>query len=197
VNLKDYYKILGVDHAESLEGIHTAYRRLAKQCHPNLAGVHSKEKFQGIQEEYEVLSDPDKRKDYDAAICFICSFGAADVSSYEVIGTKGHLQLNPAFEYVGSLEQRLTLNGHTRTKRFPAGDQFAAELIYFSDCIHRNRDPEPFGIEGLIDVHIIQALYRSWTQRKPVKLNLPAKSSWPTNNKRFIGRPFASRNLFT
>jgi predicted dehydrogenase len=120
--------------------------------------------------------------------CFVCSFGAADVSSYEVLGTKGHLQLNPAFEYVGSLEQRLTLNGHTRTQRFPAGDQFAAELIYFSDCIHRNRDPEPSGIEGLIDVHIIQALYRSSTQRKPVKLNLPAKSSWPTKQQA-IHRP--------
>ena len=68
VRLNDYYKMLGVDQAESLEGIHTAYRRLAKQCHPDLAGVHSKEKFQGIQEAYEVLSDPDKRKDYDAAI---------------------------------------------------------------------------------------------------------------------------------
>jgi DnaJ-class molecular chaperone len=64
----NYYNILGVDQAESLEGIHTAYRRLAKQCHPDLAGVHSKEKFQGIQEAYEVLSDPDKRKDYDAVI---------------------------------------------------------------------------------------------------------------------------------
>jgi DnaJ-class molecular chaperone len=68
VSLSDYYKILGVDRAENLEGIHTAYRRLAKQCHPDLAGVQSKEKFQGIQEAYEVLSDPDKRKHYDASI---------------------------------------------------------------------------------------------------------------------------------
>ena len=119
---------------------------------------------------------------------FICSFGAADVSSYDLIGTKGHLQLDPAYEYVGPLTQRLTLNGQTRTKRFPAGDQFAAELIYFSDCIRRDRDPEPSGVEGLIDVHIIQALYRSSTERKPVKLNLPAKSSWPAK-KQVIHRP--------
>ena len=64
----DYYKILGVDRTEDGEGIHTAYRRLAKQCHPDLAGVQSKEKFQGIQQAYEVLSDPDKRKHYDASI---------------------------------------------------------------------------------------------------------------------------------
>jgi curved DNA-binding protein CbpA len=64
----DYYDVLGVDRAESPQGIHTAYRRLAKQCHPDLVGGHSKEKFQGIQEAYEVLSDPDKRKNYDASI---------------------------------------------------------------------------------------------------------------------------------
>lgn len=68
MSLDDYYKILGVDRSEDVEGIHTAYRRLAKQCHPDLAGVQSKEKFQGIQQAYEVLSDPDKRKHYDASI---------------------------------------------------------------------------------------------------------------------------------
>jgi DnaJ-class molecular chaperone len=64
----DYYEVLGVDRAESPQGIHTAYRKLAKQCHPDLVGGHSKEKFQGIQEAYETLSDPDKRKNYDASI---------------------------------------------------------------------------------------------------------------------------------
>ena len=68
VSSNDYYQVLGVDRAESAQGIHTAYRRLAKQCHPDLVGGHSKEKFQGIQEAYEVLSDPDKRKNYDASI---------------------------------------------------------------------------------------------------------------------------------
>ena len=64
----DYYKLLGVDRAESPQGIHTAYRRLAKECHPDLVGGHSKERFQGIQQAYEVLSDPEKRKNYDASI---------------------------------------------------------------------------------------------------------------------------------
>ena len=64
----DYYEVLGVNRAENLQGIQTAYRKLAKQCHPDLAGVKGKEKFQAIQEAYEVLSDPGKRKDYDASI---------------------------------------------------------------------------------------------------------------------------------
>ena len=64
----DYYRVLGVDRAESPQGIHAAYRRLAKQCHPDVVGGDSKERFQGIQQAYEVLSDPDKRKTYDASI---------------------------------------------------------------------------------------------------------------------------------
>jgi len=119
---------------------------------------------------------------------FICSFGAADVSSYELVGTKGRLQVDPAFEYVGSLTQRLTVDGHTKTKRFAEGDQFAAELIYFSDCIRRNQTVEPSGLEGLIDVQIIQALYRSSAERKPIKLTLPAKRHWPTK-RHVIHRP--------
>ena len=64
----DYYKVLGVDRAESPQGIHAAYRRLAKRCHPDVVGGDGKESFQGIQQAYEVLSDPDKRKTYDASI---------------------------------------------------------------------------------------------------------------------------------
>ena len=124
----------------------------------------------------------------DRLASFICSFGAAEVSSYELVGTKGRLQVDPAFDYVGPLMQRLTLDGKTQTRRFPASDQFAAELIYFSDCIRRNKEPEPSGLEGLIDVQIVQALYRSAAQRKPVKLAPPAKRQWPTK-RQVIRRP--------
>jgi len=119
---------------------------------------------------------------------FVCSFGATDVSSYEVVGTKGRLQIDPAFEYVGPLIHRLTVNGETKTTRFPASDQFAAELIYFSDCIRRNKEPEPSGTEGLIDVQIVQALYRSSAQRTPIAPRLPAKKRWPTK-RQVVTRP--------
>jgi predicted dehydrogenase len=119
---------------------------------------------------------------------FVCSFGAAHVSSYELVGTKGRLQVDPAFRYVGPLRHRLTLDGKTQTKWFPAGDQFAAELIYFSDCIRNHKEPELSGLEGLIDVQIVQALYRSAAQRAPVKLTLQAKHLWPTK-KQVIRHP--------
>jgi curved DNA-binding protein CbpA len=64
----DYYAILGVDPSENPQGIQAAYRKLAKQCHPDRAGVEGTEQFQAIQEAYEVLSDPGRRKEYDAEI---------------------------------------------------------------------------------------------------------------------------------
>lgn len=64
----DYYKILGVDKTASAEEIKKAYRKLARQHHPDL-NPNDKEAhklFQQINEANEVLSDPDKRKKYDS-----------------------------------------------------------------------------------------------------------------------------------
>jgi curved DNA-binding protein CbpA len=62
---EDYYGLLGVSCTESLEGIHKAYRRLAKEYHPDHAGGQSAERFHAIHEAYEILSDVDRRRDYD------------------------------------------------------------------------------------------------------------------------------------
>jgi curved DNA-binding protein CbpA len=64
---KDYYTVLGVTPAEGLHAIRRAYRSLAKQYHPDYAGQEGQTQFQEIQEAYEVLSDPRKRKEYDAS----------------------------------------------------------------------------------------------------------------------------------
>jgi DnaJ-class molecular chaperone len=68
VDADDYYAILGVNSAASLKRIQAAYRKLAKEYHPDHAGMQGKEKFQAVQEAYEVLSDPGKRKEYDAHV---------------------------------------------------------------------------------------------------------------------------------
>ncbi len=119
---------------------------------------------------------------------FVCSFGAADISAYEVVGTKGRVRVDPAYEYVGERAQDITLNGKSRTRRYESGDQFAPELLYFSDCVLHDRDPEPSGMEGLIDVAIIQALYRSAKTGRPVSLSLPDKTQWPAKDQ-VITRP--------
>lgn len=63
----DYYKVLGVDRNATQADIRKAFRRLAKQYHPdtNNADPQAQERFQEINEANEVLSDPEKRKRYD------------------------------------------------------------------------------------------------------------------------------------
>jgi glucose-fructose oxidoreductase len=101
---------------------------------------------------------------------FLCSFGAADVSEYRIIGTKGDLALEPAYEYAQALQHRLTIDGERKERRFAKRDQFAPELLYFSDCVLKNHDPEPGPEEGLADVRVIRALYRSAQSGQPVEL---------------------------
>ncbi|MBU2219991.1 molecular chaperone DnaJ [Patescibacteria group bacterium] len=60
---KDYYKILGVSKNASSEEIKRAYRRLAQEHHPDKGG--NQEKFKEINEAYQVLSDPQKKGQYD------------------------------------------------------------------------------------------------------------------------------------
>ncbi len=63
---KDYYKTLGVDKNASDEEIKRAFRKLAKQYHPDVnKEAGAQEKFKEIGEAYSVLSDPNKRKQYD------------------------------------------------------------------------------------------------------------------------------------
>ena len=67
MDYKDYYKILGVDRKASDDDIRKAYRKLAKQYHPdyNPNNKGAEEKFKEINEAYEVLSDSKKRSHYD------------------------------------------------------------------------------------------------------------------------------------
>jgi predicted dehydrogenase len=101
---------------------------------------------------------------------FNCSFAAAATATYRLAGTKGDLCLDQAYEYEGERELTLTVRDRSRTRRFPKTDQFGPELVYFSNCILRDRDPEPSGEEGLADVRVIDALIRSAREGRPVKL---------------------------
>ena len=101
---------------------------------------------------------------------FTCSFGAADVSRYTLLGSKGMLQADPAYEYAEGIKLDMTIGEKRQKKSFPKRDQFAAELAYFSDCILRDKEPEPSGWEGLADVRIVEALYESLRTRKVVAL---------------------------
>lgn len=81
---RDYYEVLGVSRNATLEDIKKAYRRLARQYHPDLNpnNKEAEEKFKEISEAYQVLSDPEKRKIYD-------QFGHAGLSGAGASGYGG------------------------------------------------------------------------------------------------------------
>ena len=123
-------------------------------------------RFSGVEEMLSGLL----RFPEDRLATFTCSFGAHDVSTYRVIGTKGDLRVEPAYEFTAGLKQYVDVGGNVEEREFPKRDQVAAEIAYFSDCITGNREPEPSGREGLADVRIIQALGRSARTGQKVKL---------------------------
>ena len=66
MNKRDYYEVLGVDKNASEADIKSAFRKLAKKYHPDVSKEeNAAEKFKEAQEAYAVLSDPEKRKQYD------------------------------------------------------------------------------------------------------------------------------------
>jgi glucose-fructose oxidoreductase len=134
-----------------------------------------------------LLRFPDER-----LASFTCSFGAADRASYEIVGTRGVLRVEQAYEHSEPMQLELTVNGRTQKRSFPTRDQFGPELIYFSDCILRNKEVEPSGVEGLLDVHIIQSLLKSARHGVSMKLRDLHRRRRP-NLRQHIYRPPAPK----
>ena len=106
----------------------------------------------------------------DRLAAFTTSFDAADVSSLRLVGTRGDLRMQPAYEYSQPIVCELTVDEKTTKRKGRKGDQFAPELIYFSDCVLRDRAPEPSAEEGAQDVRIVEALYESARTGRPARL---------------------------
>src|SRR3954451_12412898 len=66
--VKDPYKVLGVDKKASQDEIKKAYRKLAREYHPdkNPGNQSAEERFKEVQGAYDIIGEPDKRKQYDA-----------------------------------------------------------------------------------------------------------------------------------
>jgi predicted dehydrogenase len=126
---------------------------------------------------------------------FTASFGAEDSADFEIVGTKGKLRAIQAYEYTMPVILELKVGGLTQRHQFSRRDQFAPELIYFSDCILRNREPEPSGIEGLRDVSIIRSLYESVYTGQPIKFKTIKRSRYPDLSQEIHCPPVRNRRM--
>src|SRR5436190_2056120 len=119
---------------------------------------------------------------------FTCSFDSADVATYSVLGTKGKLRLEMAYEYATGSCMEVSIGEKKQQRTYEKRDQFGAELVYFSDCVLHNRNPEPSGEEGLADVRVIRALIESARTGRQVKLPKLVKRVRPSR-KQEISKP--------
>ncbi|SEJ84157.1 glucose-fructose oxidoreductase [Sphingobium sp. AP50] len=92
-------------------------------------------------------------------------------NGYRVIGTQGWIDMEPATPYSG---QSMTIrkDGVTapRTLPVPAKNQFAGQLDHLAECIQRGTTPIVPGEEGLADLRVIEAIYRSAAEGRSVRL---------------------------
>ena len=84
----------------------------------------------------------------DRLASFVCSFGAVRRVRIRSCWNQRPRSGRPAYEYVGPLKQQISSNGKTKVRRFPSRDQFAPELVYFSNCILKNSRPGTIGPGG-------------------------------------------------
>jgi predicted dehydrogenase len=124
-------------------------------------------RFDGVAE----MSSAVMRFPNDRLAVFTCSFGATDRDNYEVIGTKGVLKMDPGYAMSSDIKCEITVGDKTRKATYKRRDQFGPELVYFSDCILNNKQPEPGGVEGLTDVRIIAALQQSAANARPISIS--------------------------
>lgn len=125
---------------------------------------------------------------------FVCGFGQEGNSHYTVIGTQGMLRADPAYTFMGDINLHITRAGQTETRNFPARDQFGPQLVYFSDCVLYDREPEPSGVEGLNDVRVIRALHQAAETGRAMSLHLTEKQK-PTKRQEISRPPIESPQL--
>lgn len=124
---------------------------------------------------------------------FHTSFGEAPMSVLTLFGEEGSIRLSNAYLYDTPMQMDVVRQGQHEELTFEPTDQFAGELVYFSDCVLNDRAPEPSGLEGLQDVRIVEAIYRSARDGRPVTLPRIARADAPPTAEQEMRKPVADR----
>lgn len=101
------------------------------------------------------------------------SYGHHDDKNYKVLADKGWIKMDPAFTYTNLELETSQAQGKENQivqHKIADKDQFALEMDHFSECILANKVPFTPGEEGLQDQKIMEAIYQSARENKPVKL---------------------------
>ena len=126
---RDYYEVLGVSKNATDDEIKKAYRQLAKKYHPDVSTeANAEEKFKEVQEAYDVLSDPQKREQYN-------QFGHEGPNQFN--GASGFGGFSSGF---GGFEDIFSsfFGGGSRAQRNPNGPVRGRDLKYSLNDIVKN-----------------------------------------------------------
>lgn len=115
---------------------------------------------------------------------FTSSLGSAKVDTYTVAGTQGDLRVTPGYGYHDEREIICTVGEKERKETFRRGDQFGAELVYFSRCILDDTTPEPGGKEGTADIRVIEAIRESLRTRRAARLGGAESVQYPNEDQK-------------
>ena len=102
---------------------------------------------------------------------FTVSYNGGDVDDFRVVGEKGDIFSQPAYQVGSAMQHIKTIAKEKTTQTFSTTDQFGGELRYFSECILNNINPEADGEEGRLDVRVIAAIERSLITGQPQRLD--------------------------
>lgn len=153
--------------------------RLMFRAEPTEVFAYSVDGARSDMPEIDEMTSAIMRFDGDRLATFTTSFDSNPVSDMRITGTEGSIHAEPAFNHAEALGYTLTVGDDVRTKKGRRRDQFAAELVYFSDCVLNGRNPEPSAEEGCWDVRVVDALYESARIGKPVSLPPFGPERWP------------------
>ena len=110
---------------------------------------------------------------------FTLSYNGGDVDDYRIVGSRGDLFSQPAYQVGSAIEQVVTVEKSKTSKSFQKTDHFGGELKYFSDCILTGREPEPDGEEGMLDVRVLAAIEQALATGTVQKLEPYHRSKRP------------------